>query len=434
MPPSLRELYFSGTWRSHPVYLWPSVLELSRSGHRLSAQAEAALATQSYKPSTLADGKTIANAAIADAVAVHAQIGDRVANVIAAQRAARSSHEKTQSRVYMQKRRLWVEKLDETENAKTAEQREKERDADRELLRFVRSRMNMSDREADLTFTEFEAAGGTAGGLERWGRSITTIPDQNFNVLDPPADGGGVLIENPLRDHYMARNINPWTRAERLLFLEKYSVMGKNFRKIAAFFEHKSVDDCVRFYYDNKIRLGLKQLLKDAHFRKRGAKKLALVELSKLPVESRSIKDNFIHQPGFSTPEESNDQHKEYESKSNKPSITNLGRNWTREDRQALVFALCRYDVTGDEEDKPVTTVWASIAAAVGNKTPRQCRQFYFQNKVTLGLGSYSPPRPAPYVSAKWTDSSDAVLGIEEPARKRPRRSSSIAINLNQSA
>lgn len=343
------------------------------------------------------EGQVIAEAAIADAVAVAARIGDRVRKVVAAQKAARIRRVREQSKIYMLKRKLWVVQLDEAEARRSEQEKEMVRQSDRDLLAATRASSGMgnpmSNREVDLIFNEIESAGGTAGGLERWGRSITAIPDQNPDYLSAPAEGGGVLIENPLAEHYAARNVNPWTRAERLLFLEKFVSHGKNFRKIAMFFEHKSVEDCVRFYFDNKMRLRLKQLTRDGHLRKRGNKKLALVELSKLPIESRSIKDNFMHQPGFLTPDNHNELEREY-AKVETLSPGPLGREWTANDRQALVFALCRYDVTGDEEGKAMPTVWTLIAASVGNKTPRQCRQFYFQYKTILGLDSYSPPKP----------------------------------------
>lgn len=437
MPTALRELYQTSQWKSHNVYLWTSVLHLSKIGHEYSAAAEQALDPLCYNPDTpMPEGKIIAEAVIADAAAVATRIGDRVRKVVAAQKAARVGRVREQSKIYMQKRRMWVRQFDKAEAQRSEEEKERVRQSNRELLAATRASSGMgnpmSSREVDLIFSEIESAGGTAGGLERWGRSITAIPDQNPDYLLPPSDGGGVLIENPLAEHYAARNVNPWTRAERLLFLEKFVIHGKNFRKIATFFEHKSVEDCVRFYFDNKMRLGLKQLMKDAHLRKRGNKKLALIELSKMPIESRSIKDNFMHQPGFLTPDNHDEIEKEY-ARVDKLSPSPLGRGWTANDRQALVFALCRYDVTGDGEGKEVPTVWASIAASVGNKTPRQCRHFYFQHKTILGLDSYSPPKSLKRSQKRPVP--DLGTPAEDPTpRKQMRRSNSVIKNGSYSA
>lgn len=432
MPAALRELYQAGEWKNYSVYLWPTVLSLSQAGHSQHAAAEAALAPMSYTPNgAVADGESLASAAVADADAVGSRIGPRVRKVLAARRAERTARLREQSRVYMQKRRLWVSQLDAMEEQRTDAEKDGARQRDRELLMATRASSGMgggmTNREIDLIFCEIEAAGGTAGGLERWGRSITGIPDHNPDYLPPASDGGGVRVENPLADHYAARNVNPWTKSETMIFLEKFVVHGKNFRKVATFFEHKSVEDCVRFYFDNKMRLGLKQLAKEAQVRKRGTKKLALSELSKLPTESRSIKDNFIHQPGFFSAEE---QEEDKESmKAEKLSSGAIGKGWTPRDRRALIFALCRFDVTGDEEGKPVTNVWASIAAIVGSKTPRQCRQFYFQFKTILGLGGYSPPKPTGPPASKRAISPANAATADSGPRKVLRRSNSVVRN-----
>lgn len=435
MPPHLRKLYQTGSWKDHSVYLWANVLELSKVGHDLHSAAEAALEHISYKsPTAGTDATALANSTIAEAEAVGSRLGPRVHKILAAQKAARETRLRHLSKAYMLKRRVWVSKLDDQDERRTEEEREGARQRDRELLVATRASSGMgggmTSREIDLIFSEIEAAAGTAGGLERWGRSITGIPDQNPDCLPPASDGGGVLIENPLADHYAARNVNPWTRAERLLFLEKFVIHGKNFRKVATFFEHKSVEDCVRFYFDNKMRLNLKQLMKDTHLRKRGNKKHALVDLSKLPIESRSIKDNFIHQDGFFSAEE---QEAETDCvKAEKHSIGTVAKGWSTQERQSLIFALCRYNVSDEEEGKPVSTVWASIAAMVGSKTPRQCRQFYMQYKAPLGLDSYWPPKHAkPTIlkrPASTASSEDAI------PKKIPRRlnstlkSSSVAV------
>lgn len=432
MPKALRELFQTGEWREHSVYLWPSVLELSKVGHKLSAQADAEPLHISYKPKTpMSEGSAIADAAVSEALSTATRIAPRLRKILAARNAARYSRVRELSRIYMHKRRYWVSLLDEAEESRSPEAAEQARQRDRELLVATRATSGMgggmTTREIDLIFSEIEAAGGTAGGLERWGRSITGIPDQNPDYLPPASDGGGVLLANPLTEHYTARNVNPWTRAERLLFLEKFVAHGKNFRKVSTFFEHKSNEDCVRFYFDNKMRLGLKQLLKDSHLRKRGAKKLALVELSKLPTESRSIKDNFIHLPGFFSPDDQEEQEKE-NARAEGLSTGALGRSWTPQNRQALIFALCRFDVSKEGDEKHVSTVWASIAAIVGDKTPRQCRQFYSQYKTTLALDRYIPPKSQRQSPNRIVH--DATRSPEDATpRKLLRRSNSVVKN-----
>ncbi|KAL1343612.1 hypothetical protein AAHE18_09G239800 [Arachis hypogaea] len=59
------------------------------------------------------------------------------------------------------------------------------------------------------------------------------------------------LVEDPLAIEKEKALINPWTSEEREIFLEKFAVFGKDFRKIASFLDHKTTADCVEFYYKN---------------------------------------------------------------------------------------------------------------------------------------------------------------------------------------
>lgn len=429
MPKALRNLYQNGAWREHSIYLWPLVLEHSRIGHRLAANAEAELGSISYKQDTpLSEGEAILEEAIKESLAAKAACAPRMRRIFAARWAACDSRERQLSRTYMQKRRYWVSMLDANEENRSPEAVEAAIARDRELLVATRATSGMgggmTNREIDLIFQEIETAGGTAGGYERWSRSITKIPNHNPDYLTPACDGGGVLMQNPLADHYATRNVNPWTAEERRMFLEKFVAHAKNFRKISAFFEHKSIEDVVRFYYDNKMRLGLKQLLKDSHLRKRGTRKLALTELAKLPTESRSIKDNFIHQPGFFSPDDQDEQEKEND-RTIALSNGTMGRGWTPQDRQALIHALCRFDVSkeGEKTNVSVSTVWESIAAAVGNKTPKQCRQFYTKYKDIFGFGIYTPPSNPRSRRSPKRITPDSNSSAEENSRKQLRLS-----------
>lgn len=395
MPPSLRQLYQSSQWRHHDVYLWNNVLSLSVTGHHLANAADAALDHLRYRPEKpLGSQPHDTDAAIRQAYDAAVSVSHRVRNALMASR--RSTHFKRRhdAREYMFRRRAWLERLKNTEESRSPEEVRQRQQRDRELFVATRAPSGMGAamtvREVDDHFEQFEAAGGTAGGLERWGRSITAIPDHNPNILPPACDGGGVLIEDPLAYHYMCRNINPWTRIERLMFLEKFLIYGKNFRKISQFFEHKSCEDVVRFYFDNKKPLKLKQLLKDQGSRKKGARKNTLLELSRLPRESRSIRDNFIFQEGFDSDDD--DTVADW-SQPDPLTVSPVGRSWSPEDRKSLTFALCRHDVSDDDESGPLPNVWTNIAAIVGTKTPRQCRQFYFQFKTLLRLNDYRPPK-----------------------------------------
>lgn len=59
------------------------------------------------------------------------------------------------------------------------------------------------------------------------------------------------LVEDPCAVEKERAMINPWTPEEREIFVDKLASFGKDFRKIASFFDHKTTADCVEFYYKN---------------------------------------------------------------------------------------------------------------------------------------------------------------------------------------
>lgn len=59
------------------------------------------------------------------------------------------------------------------------------------------------------------------------------------------------LIEDPVAFEQERKTINPWTPEEKKIFLDTFFLYNKNFQKIASFIEHKTVADCIEFYYRN---------------------------------------------------------------------------------------------------------------------------------------------------------------------------------------
>ena len=131
----------------------------------------------------------------------------------------------------------------------------------------------------------------------------------------------------------------------------------------------------IRFYYDKKLCLDLKRLVKDDQYRKRAGKNNTLVALSKIPTESRSMRDNFLYQGIFEEPLSS-------------PPFTETeemrvaGKNWDAQERQRLIIALCRFCVLGPRGDRS----WDSIAEFVGTKKPDQCASYYDAFKSAFRL------------------------------------------------
>ncbi|KAH7416137.1 hypothetical protein KP509_14G077400 [Ceratopteris richardii] len=60
------------------------------------------------------------------------------------------------------------------------------------------------------------------------------------------------LVDDPVSAEKERKSFNPWSSEEKRVFLERFSLLGKNFRGIAAYLEHKTVADCVEYYYRNQ--------------------------------------------------------------------------------------------------------------------------------------------------------------------------------------
>ncbi|KVI09746.1 uncharacterized protein LOC112510223 isoform X2 [Cynara cardunculus var. scolymus] len=78
------------------------------------------------------------------------------------------------------------------------------------------------------------------------------------------------LVENPCDVELERSVINPWTSEEKEIFLDKFSLFGKDFRSIASFLEHKTVADCVEFYYKNHKSDRFQKTKKHPEFAKQG--------------------------------------------------------------------------------------------------------------------------------------------------------------------
>ncbi|KAH9605064.1 hypothetical protein KSS87_021441 [Heliosperma pusillum] len=59
------------------------------------------------------------------------------------------------------------------------------------------------------------------------------------------------LVEDPCAVEKERALINPWTFEEKKIFMDKLTTHGKDFRTIASFLDHKTIADCIQFYYKN---------------------------------------------------------------------------------------------------------------------------------------------------------------------------------------
>ncbi|XP_050209291.1 uncharacterized protein LOC126660008 [Mercurialis annua] len=71
------------------------------------------------------------------------------------------------------------------------------------------------------------------------------------------------LVEDPWAVENERAVINPWTSEEREIFIDKLATFGKDFQKIASYLDHKTIADCVEFYYKNHKSVGFEKTKKN---------------------------------------------------------------------------------------------------------------------------------------------------------------------------
>ncbi|XP_039128593.1 LOW QUALITY PROTEIN: uncharacterized protein LOC120264810 [Dioscorea cayenensis subsp. rotundata] len=76
------------------------------------------------------------------------------------------------------------------------------------------------------------------------------------------------LIEDPIAFEKEKEMINPWMPEEREVFMEMLATWGKDFSKIASFLKHKTIADCVEFYYKNHKSDSFREVMKCLALRK----------------------------------------------------------------------------------------------------------------------------------------------------------------------
>jgi hypothetical protein len=78
------------------------------------------------------------------------------------------------------------------------------------------------------------------------------------------------FVPDPVRAHNEYKQRLVWTPAEKQIFLDKYRLHPREFKKIAAGLPQKSVKDVIEYYYIHRIDLDLKRL--EQQSKKRGRK------------------------------------------------------------------------------------------------------------------------------------------------------------------
>ncbi|PIA26810.1 hypothetical protein AQUCO_08700001v1 [Aquilegia coerulea] len=92
------------------------------------------------------------------------------------------------------------------------------------------------------------------------------VDEQEKRMLQFVSSNG--LVEDPCATEKERAMINPWTPKEKAVFLEKLGTIGKDFRKIASYLDHKTTADCVEFYYKNHKSESFEKIKKKSELKK----------------------------------------------------------------------------------------------------------------------------------------------------------------------
>ncbi|XP_042034939.1 uncharacterized protein LOC121781264 isoform X1 [Salvia splendens] len=90
------------------------------------------------------------------------------------------------------------------------------------------------------------------------------ILDKNVKMSRFITNNG--LVEDPFTVEKERSIINPWATEESEIFIKKLAAFGKDFRKIASFLDHKTVADCIEFYYKNHKSKWFEEARKNSGF------------------------------------------------------------------------------------------------------------------------------------------------------------------------
>ena len=204
--------------------------------------------------------------------------------------------------------------------------------------------------------------------------------DHNSLVQDP---------EKELQDLNTNAELK-WSDYDKAVFKAKLMQYGKDFYKIASFLEQKSIQDCVTYYYREKVNLRFKNLLRRSQSG-RGRRRKDKNENDIQPPSFKTLilmeEEEFIYPAYYSESGEpssssDDDERKHYEPEKKlvihdplSTPVSPLGSptlvdqqnsNWTDEETQR---ALRGFELFGRD--------FFSVSAMIGTKTPYQCKAFF---------------------------------------------------------
>jgi hypothetical protein len=341
---------------------------------------------------------------------------------------------------YKRRWRLWTDNIAQVDHAREARYRMFD---DRELMNEPPvfeiptaqrgNRRNLHNLDAARSEAEFEdilrsLQSATELNPEvRARKTAATIPSM---ILDPKVkratyENYNGLIVDPIRYFIRDKYDGHWTQEERAVFLRKYALYPKQFGRIASHLPHKTTKQCIAFYYHEKRKMGLKNIVYKRDARRRKAATMS--DRRRNPARSSALLSNVRRPPSRKQKEvrvEPIQEFVEKEQQEQEPvkevvvpwedPRTPVEASVNEEEEEDDMAAINNHNESEDEYAQPLppappstilTAKWSdtdralalqayqthgrdfkTVANIVGTKTEEQCRNFYHNFKRKHGI------------------------------------------------
>ncbi|KAJ3313205.1 nuclear receptor co-repressor 1 [Boothiomyces sp. JEL0838] len=208
------------------------------------------------------------------------------------------------------------------------------------------------------------------------------------------------LVQDPERDLAAFNSLMDykWSENDRSVFKANLIKYGKDFYKIAGCLEQKSTQDCVQYYYREKINLRFKNLLRRSSMPGRGRRRKEKTEVEEAPCLFRTYRlheDEEVVRLPRKYPNEDEDVEESEEELYHKPQATeaelnqipnspNIAEDAEKVNAQLALWsedektrALRGFDLFGKD--------FAAVSSMLGSKTAAQCKFFFNNNRKQQG-------------------------------------------------
>lgn len=221
-----------------------------------------------------------------------------------------------------------------------------------------------------ITMDFWEPQGTT--DRDRWASNLANLPMmvQTSGESEKFLNDNG-LVEEAHEAQIERSLINPWTEEEIRIFIQRFLMYPKNFVKIATYLENKTTADVIEFYFRQKHRLRLRELLRTHQLQKRGGNGWK----SRLPM-THTKKGGVSIMAGakVSATEDGAEATYEVQTPGDEQTAEETTR-WNEAEKDLLLEAMTRF---GRD--------WKECANMVKSKTAAQCKNFFhnFKRKVNF--------------------------------------------------